>query len=64
MEERPASRPPRDDWWLVISHLRAVAEGIDCVLFVRRTPARSHAEWLDDATLAALLEEEAKGLVS
>ncbi len=43
----------------VISHLRAVAENIEDVLYVTRPLTGSRAEWLDEAARAELVEEEA-----
>ncbi|HEX2463241.1 MAG TPA: SMC family ATPase [Thermoanaerobaculia bacterium] len=47
----------------VISHLRAVAENIDKVLFVSPTPAGSHATWLSESDRERLVEHEAMGLL-
>ena len=43
----------------VISHLHAVAESIERVLRVERTPAGSRVQWLSEGERAALLEQEA-----
>jgi exonuclease SbcC len=43
----------------VISHLHAVAESIERVLRVERTPAGSRVQWLSESERAALLEQEA-----
>jgi exonuclease SbcC len=43
----------------VISHLRAVAESIDNVLYVEATPGGSNARWLDPAERSALALDDA-----
>jgi exonuclease SbcC len=48
----------------VISHLHAVAENIERVLLVTRTPTGSRAQWLSDAERAQLVDDEATGLLS
>jgi exonuclease SbcC len=43
----------------VISHIRAVAESIDDVLYVRTTPTGSDARWLDASERSALALDDA-----
>jgi exonuclease SbcC len=43
---------------VVISHLHAVAEAVDDVLWVERGPAGSAARWLDPAQREALIQHE------
>ncbi|HWN66388.1 MAG TPA: SbcC/MukB-like Walker B domain-containing protein, partial [Haliangium sp.] len=43
----------------VISHLRAVAESIDNVLYVESTPEGSNARWLDPAERSAMALDDA-----
>lgn len=45
---------------VVISHLRAVAETLEEVLYVQRGPEGSHVEWLTPRSRDALLESDAE----
>ncbi|MGN9846506.1 AAA family ATPase [Nonomuraea sp. H19] len=44
----------------VISHLHAVAEAVDHVLWITRTPDGSQAHWLSDAEREALIDDHAQ----
>ncbi|QKW36261.1 hypothetical protein HUT06_21325 [Actinomadura sp. NAK00032] len=45
---------------MVISHLHAVAEAVDDVLWVQRTAAGSQARWLTREQRRALIEDHAR----
>lgn len=54
----------KDKLITVISHLRPVAEVVDDVLLVEKSPLGSHARWLTPADQEEILREDIAGLIS